>query len=213
MGDPATVRRWVKNAVATIFKNWRSTQPKSTQSKEHAQVIERILDAIHSHGDSRFSDWNWTPSVNRYGGFSEEPVVYNRMGYWDESGGSRIYLFFTGALREVIKGFDFNRAVKALNDAGAIVQKNPGRHTKRERVKGESTYFYCIDPKSWRLLRSRSLKHDVTLKTRWRGQCAVLYISCEISENVSTIARQAALVKDLAFALLRDFREHNNSAR
>ena len=44
----------VKDAFIAIFKNWRANQPKSTQSKEHTQIIEKISDAIHSHGDARF---------------------------------------------------------------------------------------------------------------------------------------------------------------
>ena len=84
--------------------------------------------------------------MNRHGGLNEEPVVHNRMGYWDESSGSRILLFFTGALREVMKGFDFNRAVKACHEAGAIAERESGRYTKRQRVHGEQVNFYYINP-------------------------------------------------------------------
>jgi putative DNA primase/helicase len=51
---------WCKGSAAKaaldIFEHWRQAQPESATSREHAQILERILDFISEHGSSRFSD-------------------------------------------------------------------------------------------------------------------------------------------------------------
>jgi putative DNA primase/helicase len=138
---------FAQNAAVKIFGNWRATQPTSAKSAEHARILEVISDCIQKHGDSRFSDLHWTPSMNRHGSLSEEPLVRERLGYWDDSCDTRIYLFNPGGLRDVTKGMDFSRVLTALEESGAIVKKDPDRSTKKTRIPhGESKNFYHIDP-------------------------------------------------------------------
>jgi putative DNA primase/helicase len=137
------------DAAVRIFKHWRATQLASTKSREHAQILERISDFLDSHSDSRFSDLNWVPITNTYGNVTnEEPMIRNRLGYWDDSGSSRLYLFTSGGLREATKGFDFNRAIKALDEADAFTEKGAdGRRARSWRVPdGRVIKMYAIDP-------------------------------------------------------------------
>src|SRR5262249_29009039 len=83
------------------FSIWREARETTVFDAEHYQILPRISDFIDVHGDSRYSDRNWTPGV-------DEPKIYNRSGYWDDSGDSRIYLFFSSALKEATKGFEFS---------------------------------------------------------------------------------------------------------
>jgi len=132
------------DAALAVFKNWRAAQPKSAKSKEHGQILERIVDFIEKHGDARFSDLNWTPITNNYA----EPTIRDRAGYWEDSGNKRVYLFTSGGLREATSGFDRNRVLRALDDAGAFTVKgsNGEKAKKRNPPHGKPTKFYHIDP-------------------------------------------------------------------
>jgi len=145
----------VKAAAIAIFKNWRATQPKSARGKEDAQIRERILDFIQTHGGARFSDIDWTPSINKFGGLSEEPIVRDRAGYWEDFGSGRIYLFTNAGLKEATGDQKLTRALRVLEDAAAFTTP---KGTKGERAKarrtpdGSQIKLYHIDPEKLELI-------------------------------------------------------------
>src|SRR5262249_16312155 len=102
------------SAAVHVFGIWRDARETSVFGVEHFHILSRICDFIDAHSDSRFSDLNWTPGLNQCGNvFDDEPKIYNRAGYWEDSGNSRLYLFTSGGLKEATKGFEFNRVLKA----------------------------------------------------------------------------------------------------
>ena len=137
-------------AAFKIFSTWRAAQPKSSKSKEASQIYERIRDSIERYSAGRLSDFNWIPVTNNFGAvINEEPVIRDRLGYWDDSSGSRIYLFTSGGLKEVTAGFDFQRVLRALDEADAFTEKGAdGERAKIRRPpnKDKPTKFYHIDP-------------------------------------------------------------------
>jgi putative DNA primase/helicase len=131
------------NATVALFNRWRESRGSSASfSNEHSRIMEAIADAFERHGDSRFEDFNpighpFTP-----------PSVRDRFGWYDDSGGRRIYLVLTGGLREITRGFDFNRVLRALDQAGALVNKGANQSSKTVRIPncaGYARVFY-IDP-------------------------------------------------------------------
>jgi putative DNA primase/helicase len=138
----------VRQAVFEIFANWRAAQPESTKSKEHTQILSTITDGINRFSESRFSDLNWTPVPGPSGHvINEEPLIRDRLGYWDDSGGRRIYLFTPGGLKEITKGFDFNRVLRALQEAGALVKTGPDTASVVTRIPdGRTIRLYWVDP-------------------------------------------------------------------
>lgn len=143
---------WEKGAVLTaalqIFNDWKSSQPQSAKSKEHAQILRDLSDFIDAHGNSRFLDINWSPPVTRNGvELDKDPLVRDQIGYFDDSNDSRIYLFTSGGLREATKGHDFKRVLLALEESGAFAKTSATQKSVPTRVpEGGIKHLYYIDP-------------------------------------------------------------------
>jgi putative DNA primase/helicase len=138
----------VKSAAKKLFTTWRAAQPQSATSREHVQILKKASEFIEAHIDSRFSNIDWTPSINRYGTVDEPPVVYNRAGYWEEIGNKKIVLFTSGGLREATQGFDFSRVLRAIEEAGALCNTGSGgeKAKKRRLPGGGNAKLYHVDP-------------------------------------------------------------------
>jgi putative DNA primase/helicase len=138
----------VKTSAKKLFGIWRAAQPQSATSREHAQILKKVCEFIEAHIDSRFSNIDWTPSINRYGTVDEAPVVYDRAGYWEEIGNKKIVLFTSGGLHEATLGFDFSRVLRAIEEAGALYDTGSGGE-KAKRVRtpdGRNLKLYHVDP-------------------------------------------------------------------
>jgi uncharacterized protein (DUF927 family) len=136
------------NAAVALFNRWRDNRSNSASfSNEHSRIIEAVADAFERHTDSRFGDFNATPSVTPTGYPIAPPIIRDRLGWYDDSSGQRIYLVLTGGLREITRGFDFNRVLRALEQAGAFVKKGANNTSISVRVPGGgyARVFY-IDP-------------------------------------------------------------------
>ena len=72
-------------------------------------------------------------------------MVRDRAGWWRTCNSGRVYLFNADGLREALKGFDFNRALDTLQQAGAI--EAPGADGKRAkfiRIRGQGMKLYTV---------------------------------------------------------------------
>jgi putative DNA primase/helicase len=144
------------NAAAALFEVWRKSQPESSKSREHAQIIEAVRDAISIHGTSEFSDLEGgtrtliTPSGNIV---EESQIrVINRMGYWKDKNAKRIYGFSSEGLKRATSRFDWKRVLKALEEAEAFVKSGSKQISVTTRIPGENRtdHLYWIDPeKLW----------------------------------------------------------------
>jgi putative DNA primase/helicase len=131
------------NAAVALFNRWKENRTSSANfSSEHSRIMEAVTDAFERHGDSRFEDFNpighpFTP-----------PNVRDRLGWYDDSSGNRIYLVLTSGLREITRGFDFNRVLRALDQAGALVNKGANKTSRTARIPGGAGYarVFYIDP-------------------------------------------------------------------
>jgi putative DNA primase/helicase len=135
-------------AAVEIFNHWRATQPKSDKSKEHTQILDGARDFIEGSG-ADFSDAEWVPQHDVHGKLiNPEPVIRDRAGYWKEIGGKRIYLFNVKGLKRASSGFGTRKAAEVLDDAGALVEKDAGKRTKKTWIPElkRSLSFYMVDP-------------------------------------------------------------------
>ena len=115
-------------AAAESFKAWRSMRGRGND--ERRQILEQVSGFIERHGDARFSD----ADANANGEIQIQ--IRDRAGWWRDSSAGRVYLFTSGGMREAVKGFDFKRALDAVQEAGALPA--PGADGKRgtpERIK------------------------------------------------------------------------------
>ena len=127
-------------AAAVGFSAWQSLRGAGRGNAERDQISERIVSFIERHGDSRFSDADSDDD-------QRAAMVRDRAGWWRTGDGGRMYLFNADGLREALKGFDFARALDALQQAGAI--EAPGADGKRARfmrIRGEGMKLYTVRP-------------------------------------------------------------------
>ena len=127
-------------AAGVGFAAWQSLRGTGRGNAEREQIIERITSFIERHGDSRFSDADSDDE-------QRATMVRDRAGWWRAGEGGRVYLFNADGLREALKGFDFARALDALQQAGAI--DTPGADGKRARfirIRGQGMRLYTVRP-------------------------------------------------------------------
>lgn len=133
-------------AVLYMFKLWRTHWKAGVLGAEHHGILRVINDAIDRHSDSRFSNLNWTPATNQYGNIiNTEPTIRDRMGWWDDSSGTRVYLFTSSGLKEVTREYDFDRVLAAVEAAGAFARKDHGQKSVNTKVPdGRQARLYYI---------------------------------------------------------------------
>lgn len=116
------------NAAAEGFRVWRAAR--GSGNDERWQILNRVSGFIERHGDGRFSD------ADRDG----ETPIRDRAGWWRDTTEGREYLFTADGMREALKGFDFNRALDALQEAGALSAPGAdGKRAKPERIKARGS--------------------------------------------------------------------------
>ncbi|HEM7876478.1 TPA: DUF927 domain-containing protein [Burkholderia contaminans] len=126
-------------AAIRAFRSWQANRGARGRSAEHMGVIQAVSDFIDRCGDARFSDID----------ASGAPLMpmRDRAGYWRMDGGRRLYLFTSAGIKEAIKGYDLNRALAALDAAGALSKKQGGQRSVPVRVPdGRLVRLYSIDP-------------------------------------------------------------------
>jgi putative DNA primase/helicase len=138
------------NAAVSLFNRWRQNrEANSTFGTEHSSIMQLISDALEKHTDSRFSDLNQVTCVSRANPTVQipPPMIRDRLGWFDDSSGNRIYLLLTSGLREIAKGFDFKRVLSALDAAGAFAKKGTDTPAIPTRLPdGRLLRLYHIDP-------------------------------------------------------------------
>lgn len=127
-------------AAAVGLAAWRSLRGKGKGNLERDDVAERMVSFIERHGDSRFSDVDGRDD-------ERAAVVRDRVGWWKDEAGKRNYLFTADGMRDALKGFDFSRALDALQEVGAIgVTGADGKRAKFHRIRGQGVKLYEVDP-------------------------------------------------------------------
>jgi putative DNA primase/helicase len=143
---------FASNVAADLFEAWRKAQPETSGSKEHAQILELVRDAINTHGTSQFSDLEGATRtlITPEGKMVQESEirVVNRMGYWKDDDEKRIYLFTSEGLKRATKAHDWRRVLRALEEAGAFAKKAQKQISIATRIPGENRieHLYWIDP-------------------------------------------------------------------
>lgn len=123
-----------RTAMLDLFNAWRSGRGEGPS--ETRQILLSVADFIARHGDTRFS------SADDANGEARD-----RAGYWHDGDGERLYLFNRPGLEEAAKGYDLARIGRALDEAGAIAKKEPGKlQHRRSLPDGSRPPLYWIDP-------------------------------------------------------------------
>jgi len=139
----------VTNAAVDIYNYWRSTQPQSAKSKETAQLIAAVKAFIETR-DADFSNADWMPEYDEDSGriINPEPVIRERAGYRKEINDNRVYCFNVEGLKRASSNFGARKAAEILDAAGALVEKDPGKKTKKIWIPQlkRSVSFYVVDP-------------------------------------------------------------------
>lgn len=122
-------------AAAHAFKLWQSGRRKGNNEKH--QIVDRVQGFIDRHGDGRFTDVNLTNEV----------IMKDRAGWWRDTSEGREYLFTSEGMREALKGFDFKRALDALQELGALPESTAnGERSRFFRIAHRGVKLYPINP-------------------------------------------------------------------
>ena len=115
-------------AALCCYRLWARRRAVGTDL-ETVTLIRQVYDFITRYGDSRF-----TPVDDGVPGGEarNNPVVYNRAGYYRDRDGDREYLFTPDGFREATHGFDFWRARQELLRLGVLI---PGKDRDSQSVR------------------------------------------------------------------------------
>lgn len=116
-------------AAVEAYAAWRNHRGARGQA-EPARILEAIRDFIDRHGEARFDPVD-----------GDGPPARDRAG-WRRG---TEYLFTPAGLREATCGFDLERALDVLEEAGLLARDVAGKRSERERVGGVRRRVYVID--------------------------------------------------------------------
>ena len=119
-------------SAGIAYKLWRGARGKGND--ERRQILDRVSSFIERNGDARFSS-----AEN-----NADASVRDRAGWWRDADDGRTYLFNADGLKEALKGFDFRRALDALQEIGAL-PKASGERAKSQRIGGRVVKTYPIN--------------------------------------------------------------------
>tara|TARA_R110002074_G_scaffold43516_2_gene113374 strand:- start:5751 stop:7670 length:1920 start_codon:yes stop_codon:yes gene_type:complete len=124
-------------AAIEIFNAWR--KHRGPGKDENSQILAGVREFIAKHGNARFESKDATETSQ---------VTRDRAGYYMDApdGEGRVYLFYSHGLREAAPGFDINRILAALDQAGWIVDRESGKKSKKVRIGNDSPRLYWIRP-------------------------------------------------------------------
>ena len=122
-------------AAAIAYQAWKTHRGKG--QTETRQILEAIGDFVSRHGDARFSH-----VLNGDG-----PLIRDRAGWYRDIEDGRAYLFTRAGLREAAAGFDFRRALDAMDAEGWIIDRDKDKRTKATKVQGRTEHLYAITPR------------------------------------------------------------------
>lgn len=118
------------------FNLWRTHRGTGGRNAEDAAILRAVADFIDKHGDSRFSGLD----------DHNAPPVRDRAGYWKDGAGGKLFLLTSSGLREATNGSDLKRVIRALDDAGALAEKDTGRKTRAVWTPHGTKRLYHVDP-------------------------------------------------------------------
>jgi len=127
-------------AAGVGFAAWQAGRGAVRGNAEQEQIVDRLTGFIERHGDSRFSDADDTDDTR-------VAMVRDRAGWWRQTDAGRVYLFTADGMREALKGFDFNRALDTLQQAGHLEAPGAdGKRAKFMRIRGQGLKLYTVKP-------------------------------------------------------------------
>jgi putative DNA primase/helicase len=121
------------SAAMEAFSQWQEFR--GLGQTEDRQILKSISDFIARNGDSRFSQLDGL-----------DIPVRDRAGYWRDDSKGRVYLFHSSGLQDAAPGFDIRRILDAVDSAGWIIERDPGRRSKKVKVAGTATNLFWILP-------------------------------------------------------------------
>ncbi|WP_423459489.1 DUF927 domain-containing protein [Ottowia sp. VDI28] len=125
-------------AAAEGFRVWLAERGDVPGNLERAQLLEKVEGFIERYGDSKFSAIGTSPSPTM--------MIRDRAGWWEEAPGGRVYLFTGDGMRECLRGYDFQRGLDVLREAGALPRPGAdGKSSFLRRIDGQQRRVYPVN--------------------------------------------------------------------
>jgi putative DNA primase/helicase len=111
-------------AALDMFGVWLEKRPgEGKDNQEPHQIMDAVKSFIERHGASRFAPYSYT-----------DRTIRDRAGWKDGDG---FYYFHKDGMREALKGFEFDRALKVLRDRKVLIPDSAGKNTTKKDPHGE----------------------------------------------------------------------------
>lgn len=127
-------------AAKVGFAAWNALRGDVAGNAEQDQVVQAVMAFVERHGDSRFSDAGEIYSER------QQSLVRDRAGWWQSAGEGVEYLFTGDGMREALKGFDFGRAVRTLQQSGLLAPGADGKASRVKRIHARNVRVYVVQP-------------------------------------------------------------------
>ncbi|WP_080190484.1 DUF927 domain-containing protein [Salmonella enterica] len=119
-------------AVRVMFGTWAEYRGRG--QSEDVKILRAVASFI-AHHEARFEGM----AANEYGS------IPNRAGWWRAGeSGEKVLYFAADTLTEAAPGYDRSRIIACLDAAGAIVERDAPRYTKRIRAGAIRPHVYAI---------------------------------------------------------------------
>jgi len=146
-------------ASLACFESWREFRGKG--QTEDSKILEMVKSYIDRYGDVRFTPTTFnnessftyttddgvvheqTSSTNHY----KDTVNFMRSGWFRDVEGNREWLFTSTGLCDATVGYNKNRVIKALKDAGWLKLGDQNKSSTPERINGEVKRLYVVNLK------------------------------------------------------------------
>ena len=129
-----------------VFELWRAAQPRSSRGKEHAKIVQAIVDFVDQYGNQRFRDLDPAGSV-------DFKLFGPQAGYFEDECDPkgelirRLYLFTSSGLKTAGAGFETDRIIGAIAAEGAFTRtdKENRKSISRDIPEGGKQRLYHVD--------------------------------------------------------------------
>ncbi|MFO7582922.1 DUF927 domain-containing protein [Guyparkeria sp.] len=126
------------SAAAELFGDWAASKGEGVT--ETRQICQQVAAFFERFEDARFSDL-LDPHAE---------VKTARAGWWRDRGDSREYLLTASGLTDAVEGFDLRRITAALDTAGWLSAKEPGKRSTNVRTPAGLRRVYAVTiPDGW----------------------------------------------------------------
>ena len=117
-------------AMIELFNAWCGQR--GAGQSENIKIQSALSDFVDRHGDAMFS------------AVSDTAAIRDRAGWWRDTDAGRVWMLTGEGLRRAVPGYEINRILDTLEEAGLIAEHDTNKRSKATRVGSSTKRLYHI---------------------------------------------------------------------